>query len=100
MLTYEDSHPAVGDTTPSGVSVGSPTVSPMSVAPQGDQPVAYRVVVPVTDGTKEIEAYIDLIAVQKGRAVAILTFEGIGNRVGATTEADLTALTVGRLHGT
>ncbi len=101
LISYALAHPSnPSDSVPSGVSVGQTTVDQMSFPTLGDQTIAYRVTVPVSAASLNIDAYVDGVWIRKGRAVALLEFEGIGNPLDPTMEQQLATLTVGRFTNT
>jgi hypothetical protein len=100
-IAYALQHPSnPSDTVPSGLTFGSPTVAQMSFPTLGDQTVAYRVTVPIMYQGLSPDAYFDFVAIQKGRAVAVMTFEGAVTPFDSSMAEQLSTLTVGRLADT
>ncbi len=68
-------HPDIGeDALPKATVIGEPTVARMSFKSFGDQSVAYRVTVPVKADQAEIEVFLDLVFIAKGRAGITMDF--------------------------
>ena len=100
-ILYAIQHPSnPSDTVPSGLTFGNPTVAQMSFPTLGDQTVAYRVTVPIMYQGLSPDAYVDFVAIQKGRAVAVMTFEGVATPFDSSMAEQLSTLTVGRLANT
>jgi hypothetical protein len=97
LLNYELNNAGSGSTLPAGVSFGQATVSQMSFQTYGDQSVAYRVTVPFSYKGLNPDVYVDIVAVQKGRALAALFFESTGTPFESSMEEQLTSVVVGRL---
>jgi hypothetical protein len=103
VVEYAVHHPKnPSPTLESGVTVtvGASTVGLLSFPVAGDQTVAYRITTPVEAKSLELKAYVDLIALRKGRAFSGLTFRSLVSPTDITTEERLTALTASRLRKT
>lgn len=87
-------------TLPQGASVGTISVNAMSFPSYGDQSVAFRGTIPITYKGFNIDAYIDLVAAQKGRAIVGMDFASVGSGLDPTMEEQLTSDVVQRLTNT
>jgi hypothetical protein len=88
------------DTLPEGVTVGTPTVSPMSFPQFGDKSTAYRTTIPISYKGLNLTAYLDQIFVVKGRAGVNMSFEATVTPYPAAEEERYTALVISRLTDT
>jgi hypothetical protein len=101
LITSEIQHPSnPSDTLPQGASVGKTTVQPMSFPTIGDQSVAYRVTIPITYGGMSVDGQIDIVASQKGRAIALSEFTAFGTPFDSAMEVQLSTLTASRIAST
>jgi hypothetical protein len=80
-----------------GISIGTPTAAQMSFPSFGAQSIAFRITVPITAKGLNVNVYLDAVAVRKGRAYTLLTFQRSSTPVSSSMEESLTALTVRRL---
>ncbi len=69
----------------------------MSFPSFGAQSIAFRITVPITAKGLNVNVYLDAVAVRKGRAYTLLTFQRSSTPVSSSMEESLTALTVRRL---
>jgi hypothetical protein len=72
----------------------------MSFPAFGDKSAAFRVTIPVTDNGLTLSIYIDIVAVQKGRAFAGVDFEATQTPFDSAMEGQLVGVVVGRLDST
>jgi hypothetical protein len=101
VIQYNLEHPSTPNSTvPSDLTVGNATVAQMSFPTYGDQSIAYRITIPISYKGLSPSAYLDIVAVRKGRATTGLYFEGEASPFDATMEQQLTGLTVARLAST
>ena len=101
VIANQLAHPSnPSDTLPAGASIGDTTVAQLSFPTLGDQSVAYRVTVPINFNGLSVDAYIDFVAIQKGRAVASFSFSGTSTPFSSEMAVQLSTLTVGRLVNT
>jgi hypothetical protein len=101
VLDYFLEHPEnPEDTVPPGVTVGTPTVEPLSMPAIGDQTVAYRLTVPITSDVISVTAYVDIIVAIKGRAAVEMTFESLATPFPVEDAQHYMELVVGRLTDT
>jgi hypothetical protein len=96
-LSYELSHPEAGQRYPRGVTIGSPTVEPMSFPSMGTQSIAYRISVQITTPIVRVPFFEDAVMVRVGRADASFNFRGSAAPLSANAEEALTELSVQRL---
>lgn len=100
-IDEEIKHPSSpASTLPAGVTLGQPTVSPMSFPQFGDKSVAYQVDIPIKYSGLNIDALVDFIFAVKGRAAANMSFESTGTAFPTDQEQHYTALVVNRLTNT
>lgn len=98
FIKGEIAHPSdPTNTLPAGATIGKVTISSMSFPAIGDQSLAYRVTLPISFKGLDIPFYVDLIAAQKGRSVAAMTFTAASNGFDSSMEQQLANLAVGRL---
>jgi hypothetical protein len=98
FVKYEAAHPSnPSDTLPPHVTFGQASVAPMSFPALGDDSIAYRATLPLTYQGFNIDFYADLIAVQKGRAVASMTFTSVQNGFDTAMEQQLANLALSRM---
>ena len=83
----------------SGNSVGKAKASRLAFPRNGDQTVAYRLIVPIVAEGQTLSIYDDYVLVLKGRADVMLTFARVALPVSSRMEQRLTALTARRLGG-
>jgi len=74
------------------------TVGRLSVAPAGDEVVAYRVDITVMAGDESVDVFSDLVVVRVGRGLSALQFQSSLLPFSATDIDDYVALTTDRLR--
>ncbi len=98
FIQNEIQHPSNSNNAlPPGASVGQASVTPLLFPSMGDHTAAFRVTTPLTYLGQTINMYIDLVAVQRGRAVSMMTFESVMSGFDITLEQSLAAITSGRM---
>lgn len=80
-----------------GAQLDGVTIGKLNVTPAGDDTVAYRVVITVSNGGLTQELYAGLIIIQFGRVLASLTFQSKNSPFSIDDTERYVALTAGRL---
>jgi hypothetical protein len=80
-----------------GNSVGKAQTARITFPRNGDQTVAYRLIIPIVAEGQSLSSYYDYVLVRKGRADAMLTFARVDLPVSSRMEQRLAALTARRL---
>ena len=80
------------------LQVGEVTVGRLSVAPAGDEVVAYRLDITVIAGDEPVDVFSDLVVVRVGRGLSALQFQSSLLPFSSTGIDDYVALTTDRLR--
>jgi hypothetical protein len=86
-------------TLPGDVTIGEVTIEELLLEPAGDDLVAYRVTIPMTVTGVSLEAFVDIVAIRSGGAVAGLTFQSLFEPFPPEDVEHYIGLAVERLRG-
>lgn len=85
------------DDVPEGLEIGEPTFNRLSFEDLGDDSVAFRLTIPVSLQSFNVDVYIDLVVVRVGRAGITTTFQSELSPFDPDEAARLTQIVVDRV---